>query len=1555
MDLGYLSQELFLSPGSTLNISNVQLNNTLLSAPISGALLTLSFFNTSYAGGGFLNLSDVTLLTSKDSVTLLASAVTKWPTDGVQTGITPSGTQWVYFDTCASPTMLATAVNVTHAAVEHVHDLISPTTGADFLTKLAASQAAFRESVVIFTPTSAWPAATSRRGVLVNSEMHFMGSPAGQLVGLDMGMQVSFMRLQNNLSVVYITDLQLENLALGDLETTLSAPGKLMWDTRPVWAFNYLRIYQQVDLRRVTLSVQLLEVQFVTYWSILFESPSQYLRQSAGFLLLNYLTMMVSHVGNNSVLFSSLVSKSVYSLDLNLISANTIFKTLPLPPSLTPIVPLDASSVPPFLRTAQNTAEFEAGILVSQVDTNRTTLILLLWSCNSTTPSLTNTATISSGIIISSSSGSGGSSSSGSSSSSSGSVYQNGTATTSAGVAGSAAPSAASALLLATPGLQMWPSGSPVISSPVTVTGQPEADACVSMLDPTAGLVMEDVTGKLTLQQRRSLSPPPRSRFCRRSSTLLYLQDVEIHLPQVSLPSSFWLQGLGLMGVDVTLRRGPPSRQILPQLLVSGILQTSSSSTVEAPFTAAWQVALLAAGCVLAAAALLSLALAHVMVRSSRAGAPSQGGEGELPAGKGWHWAAVRLQPWTEGGGAEGEGRVRWRGWSLQIMRPRQHGRSDAGPASRFLEALHIFWPHAKHDGGPTTHIPVSSRTGSSVSGSTPRTAQDHAPAGTIRDPTRTHTDSILTPPPHALSEPLPASPTSQPQRTPTQAQEGLLLPLPLLPLPLLPLPQLSPPPAQPPADTRALFVRQMEAQLTHDLVASATRHADAAAATAAAAPGGGGGGAAAAAARLREPISSVQLLECLGCGSYGRVYKARWRGSLVAVKSLVLPASLSGAEKRQQMAIMETAISTCLSHPNIVQTYTYMVQPVHEDAAAEESHFGGLADRSPHLPKSSSSSSSSHSSSSTASQADPSLAVSAWEVLLVFELCDRGSLRTALDAGLFNPAAQHAAAADVALARTAGTGAAGGGQGAAAAAATGSPGDTHSQQHSTPAVDYAGVLSTALDVARGLTHLHAESILHGDLKASNILLKSSLGDNRGFIAKVSDFGLSTKIDASATHISMKAGGQGTLTHLAPEALLEGTLSRASDVYAYGILMWELYTGRMAFLGVPPALLGHEVAAAGLRPSFPASCPLAYQLLACRCWESDVDIRPTFEEVLLELQRLWQSHQGGAAATTSVKTLQPPATAQLLQALYPGNDMGAAWQVGATTLLTSPLHSTINATEGATGSSAHHASRAQAAAAAARQASSSTPPTPPPSQQQRRVAHQLVQQQPQSRHPLAQQQQQQQQQAIPALSTHAEVSITVAMERCEDSNQPWAQTSPSLVLDHSSQQGPPVEASIDMSCYRSACDANLDASLPSTSAPEAQAAPTPKLKPSTAWLGGWILPQNLWPTKRQKLCLVPQLPLPLLGLLLLGLLLQGLLLHQQVMLLQLQQVFLLPRGPQLHPQLLPFSWDSSCRAQAGRDQRRPGEFRVSCAGADQGCQLLDASGPFCSAMSNHAA
>jgi hypothetical protein len=83
------------------------------------------------------------------------------------------------------------------------------------------------------------------------------------------------------------------------------------------------------------------------------------------------------------------------------------------------------------------------------------------------------------------------------------------------------------------------------------------------------------------------------------------------------------------------------------------------------------------------------------------------------------------------------------------------------------------------------------------------------------------------------------------------------------------------------------------------------------------------------------------------------------------------------------------------------------------------------------------------------------------------------------------------------------------------------------------PAIDMLAVLDTALDVARAMAHLHVENIVHSDLKARNVLLKSAATDARGFLAKVADFGLSIKINPDETHVSnayqvgLRAGARG--------------------------------------------------------------------------------------------------------------------------------------------------------------------------------------------------------------------------------------------------------------------------------------------------------------------------------------------------------------------------------------------------------------------------------------------
>lgn len=80
---------------------------------------------------------------------------------------------------------------------------------------------------------------------------------------------------------------------------------------------------------------------------------------------------------------------------------------------------------------------------------------------------------------------------------------------------------------------------------------------------------------------------------------------------------------------------------------------------------------------------------------------------------------------------------------------------------------------------------------------------------------------------------------------------------------------------------------------------------------------------------------------------------------------------------------------------------------------------------------------------------------------------------------------------------------------------------------------------------------------------------------------------------------------QGTPTHMSPELFMSGHVSKASDVYALGILLHELISGHRAYQGVPIPLLPHEVAVKGLRPKWPTGLPEEYrdlQSLAEACW-----------------------------------------------------------------------------------------------------------------------------------------------------------------------------------------------------------------------------------------------------------------------------------------------------------------------------------------------------------------
>lgn len=102
-----------------------------------------------------------------------------------------------------------------------------------------------------------------------------------------------------------------------------------------------------------------------------------------------------------------------------------------------------------------------------------------------------------------------------------------------------------------------------------------------------------------------------------------------------------------------------------------------------------------------------------------------------------------------------------------------------------------------------------------------------------------------------------------------------------------------------------------------------------------------------------------------------------------------------------------------------------------------------------------------------------------------------------------------------------------------------------------------------ALDIAKACQAIHKHNIIHGDLKPHNVLLTGDGDDERGWIGKIADFGLSVKIKRGEHHVS---GIQhGTEGYVAPEVLQTRRMVKASDVYSFGIIMWEMWHARLYY------------------------------------------------------------------------------------------------------------------------------------------------------------------------------------------------------------------------------------------------------------------------------------------------------------------------------------------------------------------------------------------------------
>mmetsp|Transcript_19776 Transcript_19776/g.27601 ORF Transcript_19776/g.27601 Transcript_19776/m.27601 type:complete len:666 (+) Transcript_19776:74-2071(+) len=254
-----------------------------------------------------------------------------------------------------------------------------------------------------------------------------------------------------------------------------------------------------------------------------------------------------------------------------------------------------------------------------------------------------------------------------------------------------------------------------------------------------------------------------------------------------------------------------------------------------------------------------------------------------------------------------------------------------------------------------------------------------------------------------------------------------------------------------------------------------------------------------------------IKPIEEVGSGAFGSVYKAVWRGDLVAAKKIKCNASDT---QRVQAFLEETRLLAKMRHPNIVMVMAASCQ----------------------LP----------------------------DLVIVTELM-KSDLWTLLN----NPKEK---------------------------------------------LEWKQKIDMALDIARGMNFLHnlKPPLVHRDLKSQNVLIDENLR------VKISDFGTSVEKNLMGTEIV------GTAAWMCPARLLREESDEKTDVFSYGVILWELLNRKIPWEGLSNmqiiARVGHAGERLPLPDSPPKGCPNGFVNLIRDCWETHGVKRPSFEVILQSLR-----------------------------------------------------------------------------------------------------------------------------------------------------------------------------------------------------------------------------------------------------------------------------------------------------------------------------------------------